>query len=90
MTFKDILKAKVPQYLQRTPEFPIILRLIVKSKISGPVSLKHWLNVELNKCKNDLKEAKIAGSTMNRKRILCAKRMDLLRLIQKKIIPYLK
>ncbi len=90
MAFKDVLKEKVPAYLQETPEFPIILKMIVEAKITGPESLRHWLNVEMQKCQNDLKEFGKAGSTMNRKRVQCASRMELLKLIQDKILPYVK
>jgi hypothetical protein len=88
MTFRDVLKEKIPEHLQQTPEFPIILKLIADAKISGAESLRHWLNVEMQKCDKDLKEFDKAGSTMNRKRVQCAKRMELLTLIQDKILPY--
>ncbi|MEM4254092.1 MAG: hypothetical protein QXR48_01765 [Candidatus Woesearchaeota archaeon] len=90
MSFKETIKEKVPPHLQDTPEFPIILKMISEAKISGPESLMHWLNVEIEKCKNDLKAFGKAGSTMNRKRVQCAKRMELLKLIQDKIMPYVK
>lgn len=90
MSFKETIKEKVPLHLQDTPEFPIILKMISDAKISGPESLRHWLNVEIEKCKNDLKEFGKAGSTMNRKRVECANRIELLKLIQEKILPYVK
>ncbi len=90
MAFKNVLKEKVPAYLQETPEFPIILKMIVEAKITGPESLRHWLNVEMQKCQNDLKELNKAGSTANRKRVQCASRVELLKLIQDKILPYVK
>jgi hypothetical protein len=90
MSFREILKEKVPSHLRETPEFPIILKLIEKEKITSALSLKHWLNVELQKCENDLKEFDRAGPTMNRKRVTCAARMQLLHLIQEKILPYVK
>ncbi|MEM2916083.1 MAG: hypothetical protein QXT19_01880 [Candidatus Woesearchaeota archaeon] len=90
MSFKETIKEKVPPHLQDTPEFPIILKMIDEVKISGPESLRHWLNVEIEKCKNDLKEFSKAGSTMNRKRAECANRIELLKLIQEKILPYVK
>lgn len=88
MAFKEILKAKVPAHLQQTPEFPIIMRMISRARISNASSLRHWLNVEIKKCSNDLKVFGKAGSTMNRKRVQCAKRLDLLKLVQRKILPY--
>mgnify|MGYP001588141728 CR=1 FL=1 len=90
MAFKDVLKQKVPDYLQHTPEYPIILKLISNAKITGAESLRHWLNVEIQKCGNELKEFGKAGSTMNRKRVQCANRIELLKLVQDKILPYLK
>ncbi len=89
MSFKDVLKDRVPEHLQQTPEFPIILKLLAQAKISGPESLRHWLAVEQAKCKTDLKEFNKAGSTTNRKRVRCVERMDLLQLVQTKILPYL-
>lgn len=90
MSFKDDIKKKVPAYLQQTPEFPIILRMLHDAKISSSTSLKHWLNVEIKKCNDDLKECGKAGSTMNRKRVRFAQRIKLLKLTQNKILPYLK
>ncbi len=90
MAFKDVLKEKVPAYLQETPEFPIIMKMISDAKITGPESLRHWLNVEIQKCRNDLKEFSKAGPTMNRKRVRCAERMDILKLVQDKILQYVK
>jgi len=90
MTFKEVLKKKVPADLQQTPEFPIILKLIEQEEITGGESLRHWLNVEIRKCEVDLKEFDKAGSTMNRKRVRCAERIELLKLIHDKILKYVQ
>jgi len=90
MTFKDLLKNKVPANLQNTPEFPIILQMIEQAKITGAESLRHWLNVEAQKCENELREFDKAGSTMNRKRVQCAKRIELLKLVRDKILTHVK
>jgi hypothetical protein len=90
MTFKEVLKQKVPAHLQQTPEFPIIMKMVGEAKITGPESMRHWLSVEMQKCKNDLKELDQAGSTSNRKRVRCADRIKLLKLVQDKIAPYVK
>lgn len=90
MTFKDVLKQKVPAEFQDTPEFPIILKLIDTAGITGGESLRHWLNVEMDKCRKDLDEFGKAGSTMNRKRVVVGKRLDLLTLVQGKILPFVK
>lgn len=90
MTFKEVLKQKVPEHLQQTPEFPIILKMIEQASITGGESLRHWLNVETQKCQKDLDEFGKAGSTMNRKRVQCAQRIELLKLIEQKILPYVK
>jgi hypothetical protein len=90
MTFKDVLKQKVPAHLQQTPEFPIIMKMIQGEKITGAESLRHWLNVEMQKCHNDLKEYDKSGSTSNRKRVQCADKIQLLTLVQDKILPYVK
>lgn len=90
MSFKTVLKEKVPEHLQQTPEFPIILKMIEQAKISGSESLRHWLNVEIQRCKNELTTFDKAGSTMNRKRVQCANHAELLQLIQDKILPYVK
>jgi hypothetical protein len=90
MGFREVLKEKVPAFFQDTPEFPIILKLLEQARISGPESLRHWLGVESQKCRNDLAEFDKAGSTMNRKRVQCAKRLELLHLVQEKILPYVK
>lgn len=90
MAFIDLLKQNVPEHLQYTPEFPIIIRMVKRAGITGAESLRHWLNVEINKCRKELKEFGRAGSTMNRKRVQCAKRIELLSLIEEKILPYVK
>jgi hypothetical protein len=90
MAFKDVLKEKVPAHLQQTPEFPIIMKMIGTAKITGAESLRHWLNVEIQKCNNDLKEYNQAGSTTNRRRVQCASRIKLLEMVQEKILPYVK
>jgi hypothetical protein len=88
MSFKDVLKQKVPPEFQDTPEFPIILKMVDEAKITGGESLRHWLSVELNTCKRELSEFGKAGSTMNRKRVQCAKRIELLALVKEKILPF--
>ena len=90
MTFKEVLKKKVPEDLQQTPEFPIIMKLIEQAKITSGESLRHWLAVEMEKCRNDLKEFDKAGSTMNRKRVRCAERLQLLQLVHDKILRYVQ
>jgi len=90
MALRDILRKKVPGHLQETPEFPIILKMIEEAKITNPESLGHWINVEMQKCKNELKELCKAGPTTNRKRVQCANRMKLLTLVQDKILSYVK
>ncbi len=90
MAFKDVLKEKVPAYLQETPEFPIIMKMISTAKITGAESLRHWLNVEIEKHNNDLKEFNQAGSTANRKRVRCADEIKLLNLVKNKILLYVK
>jgi hypothetical protein len=90
MTFKEVLKQKVPVEFQNTPEFPIIVKLIEDASITGGESLRHWLNVEMDKCRKDLDEFGKAGSTMNRKRVAVGKRLDLLTLVQGKILPFVK
>jgi hypothetical protein len=90
MTFKEALKSKVPADVQNTPEFPIILKMIEQAKITGAESLRHWLNVETRKCENELREFDKAGSTMNRKRVQCAKRIELLKLVRDKILLHVR
>jgi hypothetical protein len=90
MGFKEVLKEKIPAYLQDTPQFPIILRLLGQAKISGPESLRHWLSVEISRHRKDLAELNKAGPTMNRKRVQCAEQIKLLKLIEDRIAPYVK
>lgn len=89
MSFKDVLKAKVPEHLQHTPEFPIFLKLVKQESITSSESLKHYLSAEIERKEKNLKElAKGKSSTSNRQRVEIAKNIDFLRLILDKILPY--
>jgi hypothetical protein len=46
--------------------------------------------VETRKCENELREFDKAGSTMNRKRVQCAKRIELLKLVRDKILLHVR
>ena len=90
MSFKDVLKEKVPEYLQYTPEFPIFLKLIEKEGIASPEGLRHYLTAEIERKENELARlAKDKSSTNNRQRVGLAKNIDFLKLIQEKVLPYL-
>lgn len=87
MTFKDVLKQKIPADLQQTPEFPILLKLVERENISSELAFKHYLDAEIRKKENHLKE--LAGSsTNNRRRVELAKELDVLRVFQSRILPY--
>lgn len=89
MAFKEILKKKVPEDLQYTPEFKTLLAMIGKRGIRSEEALKMLLNVEIVKCKDWLDKNKTA-STINRWRRHYTRRLDFCSLIKKKILPFLE
>ena len=86
---KDLLKKKVPEDVQYTPEFKTLLVLISKRGIRSEEALKMLLNVEISKCRDWLDKNRTA-STMNRWRRHYTRRLDFCSLIKKKILPYLE
>lgn len=90
MSFKDILKEKVPEYLQQTPEFPIFLKIIERENINSGDDLKHFLSAEIERKEKKIEELDKQGSTSNRDRVELAKETDFLKLIQEKILPYVQ
>ena len=51
MAFKDIIKKKVPAYLQDTPEYKVFIALVKKEDIRGPISLKTYIDSNMAKLK---------------------------------------
>ncbi|MBW3001663.1 hypothetical protein KY338_00715 [Candidatus Woesearchaeota archaeon] len=91
MVFKDDVKKKIPAYLQDTPEFKVFTALIKKENIRGPASLRAYLEANIEKLKTDFKEKKKANKngSMNRRLRPIAKKLDFLRLVDKKFVKYL-
>lgn len=89
MTFKDTLKEKVPEHLKQTPEWPVLLRIVEKENFANVFAFKHFLEAEIQKKEDWLKQlAKDKSSTNNRLRVEAGKELDFLRMLQDKILPY--
>jgi len=88
MAFKDTLKKKVPEDIQYTPEFKTLLALIRKEDIKSAIGLRSYVTNEIKRCQEQLKSLR-NGSTKNRHRVLCAKKIDFLKIIKTKVLRYL-
>lgn len=89
MALKDVLKKKIPEDYQYTPEFKTLLAMISRRGIRSEEALKMLVDVELAKCREWLAKNKTA-STMNRWRRHYTRRMDFCSLIKRKVLPYLR
>ncbi|MBW3004665.1 hypothetical protein KY310_02445 [Candidatus Woesearchaeota archaeon] len=91
MAFKDDVKNKIPAYLQDTPEFKVFTALIKKENIRGPASLRAYLDANMEKLKADFKEMSRSNKegSMNRKLRPIAKKLDFLKVVDKKFVKYL-
>ncbi len=88
MAFIDTLKKKVPDDIQHTPEFKTLRALIRQQDIRSSVGLRSYVTSDIERCQAELKNHK-GGSTKNRLRVRCAKKLDFLRLIKNKVLRYL-
>ncbi|MBW2973122.1 hypothetical protein KY346_01880 [Candidatus Woesearchaeota archaeon] len=90
MAFKEVIKKKVPGYVQATPEFNVFLALVKKENIKGPASLRTYLDANIKKIKTDIKEMNKANKegTMTRRLRPMTKKLDFLMLVKNKILKY--
>jgi len=84
---KERLREHTPSRYQAMPEFNILLKLITKEKITTKTALKRHLNAEIKKLEREIDQLG-GGSTMNRKRVRIAKKVDFLRKCHDKLLPY--
>ncbi len=90
MTVKEDLKAKVPDFVKETPEWPVFLRWISQNKIQTRSQLKFELNEAIKDCDKQLKLfAKSREGTNARVLRACARKLDFLKLARDKIVKYL-
>ena len=90
MTVKEDLKAKVPDFVKDTPEWPVFLKWISQNKIQTRSQLKFELNQDIKDCQEKLVEfAKSREGTNARVLRACAKKLDFLKLARDKIAKYL-
>ena len=88
MTFKEVVKRKVPVDIQETSEFKTFLSLIKREEITNPIALQKHIESELDDCKKKLVQYS-ATSSMNRLRVRCAEKIAFLKLVRDKILKYL-
>jgi hypothetical protein len=91
MVFKNILKEKIPQDMQTTPEFKVLLAVIKRKKIRGPVSLRTHVKSEIKSCRDWIKknQKQSVQGTMRRHLKRKNDKLDFYELINKKVLGYL-
>ena len=89
MAFIDTLKRKVPDDIQHTPEFKTLRALIKKEDIRSAVGLKSFITSEINRCQKEMNNISKGPETKNRLRVLCAKKIDFLKIIKQKVLRYI-
>jgi len=90
MTVKEDLKAKVPDFVKETPEWPVFLKWVSQKKIASRAQLKFELNQEIKDCQQKVKDfAKSREGTNARVLRSCARKLDFLHLARDKIVKYL-
>ena len=90
MAVKEDLKAKVPDFVKATPEWPVFLRWISQKKIASRAQLKFELVQDIKDCQKKLSEfAKSREGTNARVLRASAKKLDFLKLVRDKITKYL-
>jgi hypothetical protein len=89
--FKDILKKKIPEDIQFTPEFKTLLAVIRRKDIKGPSSLKTHVRSEIKNCRDWIKKNRpqSRNGTMRRHLKKYTDKLDFYELINKKILRYL-
>ena len=88
MAFIDTLKKNVPEDIRQTPEFKTLRALLKSENIRSAVGLRSYISAEIKRCQEDLKKLR-NGSTKNRLRVRCAKKLDFLKIIKNKVLRYL-
>ncbi|MBW2978707.1 hypothetical protein KY304_01180 [Candidatus Woesearchaeota archaeon] len=91
MVLKDILKTKVPEDIQATPEFRILLAIIKRKKIKGPAGLQTHVKSEIKLCREWIKknQKQSKQGTMQRHLKKYTNKLDFYELINKKILGFL-
>ena len=90
MTVKEDLKAKVPDFVKETPEWPVFLKWVSQKKITSRAQLRFELAEEIKDCQKKLGDfAKSREGTNARVLRACAKKLDFLKLARDKITKYL-
>ncbi len=90
MVMKEVLKRKVPAFVQETPEFSVFLKWVAQNKIASVAQLKSVLNAEIKECQQTMKKNMPAQSMGTNTRVVrkSAKQLDFLKLVRDKIVKY--
>jgi len=88
---KEILKAKVPDFVKDTPEWKVFLKWVSQNEIKNTTQLKSQLKSEIETCQAELKKLMSDSSSGTNTRFArpCAKKLDFLKLARDKIVKYL-
>ncbi len=91
MNFKDILKKKVPEDMQFTPEFKTLLAIVKRKDIKGSASLRTHVKSEIKSCRDWIKKNQKQSRQGTMRRHLKRKndKLDFYELINKKILGYI-
>ncbi len=91
MSYKDILKRKIPEDIQFTPEFKVLLAIIKRKDIRGPASLRTHVKSEIKSCRDWIKknQKQSKQGTMRRHLKRYNDKLDFYELVRKKVLGYL-
>lgn len=90
MSFKDVLTAKVPDFVKNSPEWTVFLRWLSQNDITSNAQLNSVLNAQIQDCQLALNKSMSSSfqGTNNRVDHALAKKLDFLKLVKTKIMKY--
>ena len=91
MSYKDILKKKIPEDIQFTPEFKTLLAIVKRKDIKSAISLRTHVKSEIKSCRDWIKknQKQSRQGTMRRHLKRYNDKLDFYELINKKILGYI-
>lgn len=91
VSYKDLLKKKIPEDIQFTPEFKTLLAIIKQKNIKDSASLRTHIKAEIKSCQDWIKknQKQSKEGTMNRHLKKYSNKLDFYELVNKKVLRYL-
>lgn len=88
MDIKKELKEKLPEKAVKSPEFNTLLKLVEGEGIGSAAELREYLEENISKTNEWLKENRTAGTISDERREK-VRRLEFLKLIKEKVMKYL-